>query len=101
MAILAPPAKPVPGIARLAAYLAVAVVTSTAAGVAATDVSDAWSRIDPRNAAGLGLLYFGPLCLVMAFGPMQRRVSTVSEFCPVMANRTARRWPRVVPGGGR
>jgi len=28
-------------------------------------------------------------------------VSTVSEFCPVMANRTARRWPRVVPGGGR
>ncbi|HVM06900.1 MAG TPA: hypothetical protein VM345_00425 [Acidimicrobiales bacterium] len=90
MTILAAPAKPVPGIARLAAYFAVAVVTSTAAGVSATTFSDAWSRIDPLNAAGLGLLYFGPMCLVLALGPMQRHAVVVC--CVVLAAGIAGMW---------
>lgn len=67
-------ARRVPAWTRVAVYLSVAIATSASVGVGATSLSDAWATMNPFNASLLGLLWFGPMCVVLALTPVSRVV---------------------------
>lgn len=64
----------VPAWTRVAVYLSVAIATSASVGVGATSLSDAWATMNPFNASLVGLLWFGPMSVVLALAPVSRVV---------------------------
>ena len=57
-----------------AVFVAVAMATSAMVGVTATSMSDAWATMNPLTAAVLGLVWFGPMSVVLALADVSRVV---------------------------